>query len=626
MEESNNSSHIFTSEFYTKSVIDGYHELWKDGILCDTELLVGDQAFQVHRSFLAAGSPFFRVMFTTDFKEQQQSQVELKGISPESFDLLLNFAYTSRIEICFDNLVDILTTASYLQFDEVISFCEIFMLREMRPDKCIHFLQLATLYNLKKCKKKIEKIALTNFLDVSRSVDFMELSLDAFAELLASDQLSVKSEMDVFDIASTWISSQDDKATAGKKVLPRVRYGLIASEQMHLIYRTVHDLVGGACNDILQRAASYHVAPHKQPSVCSSGSVLGRMRCPVEGVVLVGGGIWNDEHLTKHFYFSDFNSECVFEDHLDLGPIRDGIGCESMGAVVANDFLYIAGGVPHHHPKPPKQQTSQHAENSSDDDFYDYSHDEDDEVSAGDSKVFRYDPRTKQWLELQAMKFGRTVFVLTAIDNYLLAVGGQLCYGHSGHKSVEMYNVPKNEWHAASDLPTVLFSHAGCTLNGEVYISGGHTGSTSTPASHDLLCYNITNNQWTRRCPMHWGRASHIMVPHIDCLFVCTGYTGRESSPFENIPIQYNHNIECYDTTSDQWTCIEPGLPYGCYDSAAVCHNDKIYIFGGCGKEIQMDLQIYDIAEDEWSMYEWALPRRIANQGACVLKIPNTKA
>ena len=94
-------------------------------------------------------------MFTINFKEQQQSQIKLEGISPEIFDIVLTFVYTSRIEITVDNLADLLATASYLQFHEVVSLCEEFMVDLWLSDRCIEYLQLTISYNLKTCKTKI---------------------------------------------------------------------------------------------------------------------------------------------------------------------------------------------------------------------------------------------------------------------------------------------------------------------------------------------------------------------------------------------------------------------------------------------------------------------------------------
>jgi len=43
--------------------------------MCDTQLLVQGQSFNVHRAYLAACSQYFYSMFTKDFQEKSQNQV-----------------------------------------------------------------------------------------------------------------------------------------------------------------------------------------------------------------------------------------------------------------------------------------------------------------------------------------------------------------------------------------------------------------------------------------------------------------------------------------------------------------------------------------------------------------------
>ncbi len=48
-----------------------------------------------------------------------KSEIEIKGISPKSFDVLLNYMYTGALNIREDNVFDIFSAAYYLQlFDE----------------------------------------------------------------------------------------------------------------------------------------------------------------------------------------------------------------------------------------------------------------------------------------------------------------------------------------------------------------------------------------------------------------------------------------------------------------------------------------------------------------------------
>ena len=69
----------YASCHHGNTVVDGFQRLWMDALMCDTQLLVQGQTFNVHRSYLAACSQYFFSMFTEDFQEKNQKQVELKG-------------------------------------------------------------------------------------------------------------------------------------------------------------------------------------------------------------------------------------------------------------------------------------------------------------------------------------------------------------------------------------------------------------------------------------------------------------------------------------------------------------------------------------------------------------------
>ena len=54
------------------------NEQRKDGFLCDVTLKVEGRSFQAHRNILAAASPYFKVMFGSNFKEKNQSVINLE--------------------------------------------------------------------------------------------------------------------------------------------------------------------------------------------------------------------------------------------------------------------------------------------------------------------------------------------------------------------------------------------------------------------------------------------------------------------------------------------------------------------------------------------------------------------
>ena len=65
----------YESNQHGVTVVKGFQRLWQETLMCDTQLVVQGQSFNVHRAYLAACSQYFYSMFTKDFQEKSQNQV-----------------------------------------------------------------------------------------------------------------------------------------------------------------------------------------------------------------------------------------------------------------------------------------------------------------------------------------------------------------------------------------------------------------------------------------------------------------------------------------------------------------------------------------------------------------------
>ena len=70
-----------------------------DGHLSDVVLLVGDRKFPVHRAILAARSPVFRAMFTSNMKESVAEEIQIEDMEPDVMEELLRCVYTDQVPV-----------------------------------------------------------------------------------------------------------------------------------------------------------------------------------------------------------------------------------------------------------------------------------------------------------------------------------------------------------------------------------------------------------------------------------------------------------------------------------------------------------------------------------------------
>ena len=76
----------------------------RSGLLCDVTLKVGGVELSAHRNILSSGSQYFYAMFTGDLAESKSDCITLQEIDPKALSLLIDFIYTSEIQVTEENV------------------------------------------------------------------------------------------------------------------------------------------------------------------------------------------------------------------------------------------------------------------------------------------------------------------------------------------------------------------------------------------------------------------------------------------------------------------------------------------------------------------------------------------
>ncbi|XP_034286790.1 zinc finger and BTB domain-containing protein 22 [Pantherophis guttatus] len=116
----------------TRALLEALNQQRVEGQLCDLAIHVQGRVFRAHRAVLAACSPYFHDQVLL----KNMSSVELPSVmDPAAFELVLGSAYTGRLRMARDDLVNFLTVGSVLQMWHIVDKCtELLKERQRRPD------------------------------------------------------------------------------------------------------------------------------------------------------------------------------------------------------------------------------------------------------------------------------------------------------------------------------------------------------------------------------------------------------------------------------------------------------------------------------------------------------------
>ena len=78
--------------------------LRRQNLLCDIVLVADGLEIPCHRAVLAACSPYFYAMFTSDLAEARADRIVLQEIDGKALSLLIDFVYSGEVQVTEENV------------------------------------------------------------------------------------------------------------------------------------------------------------------------------------------------------------------------------------------------------------------------------------------------------------------------------------------------------------------------------------------------------------------------------------------------------------------------------------------------------------------------------------------
>ncbi|XP_053726876.1 kelch-like protein 22 isoform X1 [Synchiropus splendidus] len=577
------SPQTFTGSSHFRSLLDNLLALRQRGVLFDVVLLVEEQRLPAHRILLAASCDYFRVMFAGGLREAQQTEIPIHGVSYKAMKKILDYIYTSRIELDLESAQEVLIAATLLQLEKVVGFCCAFLDSWLDESNILEMLLLADHYGLQQLHHRVHCYILANIQTLSRSEVYRRLPVEEVFQALCSDQLQVSSENEVFQAALHYHYSpaevesdqvylqvsQKDKL----KMLDAVRFCLMEKQVLQRLHGR---LVPCPLRDCVSQALIYHEEELMQPV---AQGPLTQPRSTSYCILGFGGMYSSNSVIGSECLFQVFHPSWGEWRTLDAAPAPR---MSNQGVAVLNNFVYLIGG---------DINTAEF-------------------IAA--SCCWRYDPRHNSWCSIESLSSCRADHCVCVLDGHIYAIGGRDY--KAVLSSVERYDPHTNKWQPVAPLPRKVYAHAGATVQGKVYVTCGRRGSAYLK---ETLCYDPSADVWTECPDGPVGRAWHGAAGVNGRAYVIGGSNDQNGYRCDIL------KTACFDPSSSSWSVLSP-LPAGHGEPGVAVMGPLIYVLGGRSHDKSNRMKYvhaYDTGADQWAC-DTEFRERVSGLAACVALMP----
>ncbi|XP_071390013.1 kelch-like protein 22 [Centroberyx affinis] len=569
----------FRSSAHFRSLLDGLLSLRQSGILFDVVLMVEGQPIQAHRILLAASCDYFRGMFAGGLRETQQMEIPVHGVTYMAMTKLLDFIYTSEIELDLDNVQEVLVAATLVQIEDVINFCCDFLFSWLDDTNILEMHKLADLYGLQQLDSKVHSYILRNIQTLSRTEVYRQLPPDTVFRVLCSDELEVNSENEVYEAALHYHYSPEQVETDqvclqdNLRMLEAVRFCLMEKQ---VLQRLCGRLNQCPLKESVTAALRYHEQEIWQPVLqdpltqprSSFHCILGF------GGMFTSGSLTDSEDLFQVFHPSWGEWRTLTAAHAPR--------MSNQGIAVLNNFVYLIGG--------DKNTSGFRAE----------------------TRCWRYDPRHNSWCSIKPLQQQHADHCVCVVGGHIYAIGGR---DYSCElDSVERYDPHTNTWEYVAALRREVYAHAGAVVDGKIYITCGRRGVTYL---RETYCFDPAANQWTPCAEGPVERAWHGMASVNGQVYVIGGSNDERGYRRDVL------KVACFNPAANSWSLMSP-LPAGHGEPGVAVLDSRIYILGGRSHDKGNRMKyvhMYNTDTDDWESGT-KFEDRISGLAACVVPLP----
>ncbi|XP_077296562.1 kelch-like protein 12 [Arctopsyche grandis] len=523
------------------NILEMMHSFYEESLLCNCELVVGNDRFLVHKLILVTNSDYFESRINNITSEIILE--DCQDILSETVKKAIDFFYLGDVDLELHQVRNLLKFAKMIQARELEKYCLNHLEKIIDNNNFLFITEIANEHGSMRLLEHTKKYVLYNYLELIQNEEFLNISSCQLGELLMSDDLKVTSEEKAFEGLKIWIQSDfESRKEHLNTLLKYIRLPLL-SEQFLL--KEIKPL----CYDSLDciQTLSDIIEWYKNPKIrsCRVPTLNSTPRMSTKQTIIIVGG--NSTDISGEIETCNTSVD-TWSTFYNLKNNKN----RCFQAVTMDGNLLIIGG---------------NIRNRS------------------TNKVSCLDLATKQTTELEEMQQARELFKATVVDSQVFVFGGRCNDDAHILKSAEMYDPALKSWTSLAPMINKRYNHEIATTANEIYIIGGRLDSEN--CLNTMEVYNINKDRWTEAPPMAVKRCSFAAVTLGDHIYAIGGFNGTS----------FLNSVEKFDIKSQTWTEVEQ-YPQPLQGHKGIAFDDKIICVGGFGS---LSVFAYDPKTDRWT-------------------------
>ena len=527
--------------------------LRNNDIFCDVTIAVKGKEFKAHRAVLAAASPFFLTLLTSDMKEGNEKliEVELEEATESVMEDALEYLYTGNVTVVEGRAHNLIATANFLLLPSLKTMAANVLKDTLTTENCIFNYYFAEKYDCVELKDKCRKVINTNFSVVMETEDFLKLDQKQVMEWVSNDDVIVNEEENIFKGIVRWVShNKSEREGDFPELLHQVRLPFLSHD--FLLDELVKDELITKdpvfCSNFVINAMKVVLSSSdspQQPRKCQETHI--------DGIFICGG-------KRALCYFPQKDMWCCLAD----SPFQD---YEGHSLVEYKSNIYVADGETRRLGESHVFEFYSPLKNSwgtaqRNDDITDFTCLT---VLKGDmyaicfanfpkkGRICRYDSEKNCWQDMDAPPCLQDRACVVADKQFLYIIGGTLDWGASAVCTTNRFDPINNELEELADINWARYNASGAAMNGKVFIAGGQSSRRTIVRSTEA--FDPSSNEWQCVTDLALPHFNANMVCFEGMLFVLGGTTYTKSDG-----ITRTLTVEMFDPGINEWK-VKSSIP-----------------------------------------------------------------